>query len=436
MINLLYFPTRYFPSISGAELYIQRLAEILNDRRGYNVDVVTSNAIDFNGLRSKNGKCITPSEKYYDEVNNLKINRFRIDYMHSIEEKIDIIKKKKSFKSLNLSEECLKKFIENGPYIKDLIPNFINNQKEYDLIHTTFFPYFNLILTLIMGRNLNIPTVCTPFFHFANPRYLDDSFIEILPKFDKIIACTQLEKKILEKKIITDKHKIEVIPMGVDFEIFNNFPPRKHKHIKFKKKFFQHNEEKYKMVLFCGYKNYEKGAISILKSIPYILRKYKKVYFIFIGPSTYAFNLELTKVRKNDHTRILNFTPDNLKGYFDKYKLAAFNETDIYLMPSRSDAFGIAFLEAWASGKPVIGANIGATPQVIRNNIDGLLVNFDQPEEIAEKVIYLLKHRNQRFKLGKAGRDKVLKKYTWNKVVDRTSNLYKTLVNNNKRDYI
>ncbi len=60
-------------------------------------------------------------------------------------------------------------------------------------------------------------------------------------------------------------------------------------------------------------------------------------------------------------------------------------------MPSRSDAFGIAFLEAWAAGKPVIGANIGATPEVIRNGIDGFLVEFDNPRDIAEKVVKLLK---------------------------------------------
>ena len=59
-----------------------------------------------------------------------------------------------------------------------------------------------------------------------------------------------------------------------------------------------------------------------------------------------------------------------MTGYYDKKKIAAFKEADLYLMPSRSDAFGISFLEAWSAGKPVIGARIGATPEVIRENID------------------------------------------------------------------
>ncbi|MFX0140103.1 MAG: glycosyltransferase, partial [Candidatus Hodarchaeota archaeon] len=94
---------------------------------------------------------------------------------------------------------------------------------------------------------------------------------------------------------------------------------------------------------------------------------------------------------------------------------------------SRSDAFGIAFLEAWAAKKPVIGANIGATPEVIRDNVDGLLVEFDKPDEISEKVIYLLKKKNIRKNLGAQGQNKVINNYTWEHVADKTLALYKEI---------
>jgi glycogen(starch) synthase len=184
----------------------------------------------------------------------------------------------------------------------------------------------------------------------------------------------------------------------------------------------------YKMILFCGYKNYEKGALSILKAVPLIIQQYRKVYFVFIGPPTLAFNKELTKLQKAWDTRIINFTPDNLTGYFDKKKIAAFQETDIYLMPSRSDAFGIAFLEAWASGKPVIGANLGATPEVINDNQDGLLVEFDNPQEIADKVLKLLKSKRLRRKLGNSGKEKTENYLKWDIIVKSTHQLYQELI--------
>ena len=99
-------------------------------------------------------------------------------------------------------------------------------------------------------------------------------------------------------------------------------------------------------------------------------------------------------------------------------------------MPSRSDAFGISFLEAWAAGKPVIGARIGATPEVIRENIDGLLVEFDNPEDIAEKVIYLLKNKRLRKRYGTAGQIRVSQKHTWDIIAKETHNTYKNLIKN------
>ena len=56
--RILFLPTRYFPSISGAEFYLQRMAEILSEKYNYEVDIFTSNAIDFKALRNPNGKIV------------------------------------------------------------------------------------------------------------------------------------------------------------------------------------------------------------------------------------------------------------------------------------------------------------------------------------------------------------------------------------------
>jgi len=427
--HILYFPTRYFPAISGAEFYIQSMAEILHLKYNYDIQVYTSTAIDFKALRESSGRIIKPGEKYYDNVNNLKITRFPVKYNVSQDEKLTLIKKEASYKGLELSDECLIEYLRNGPFLENLLENMERPTKiSFDLIHTSFFPYFNTILTLMLGKLTNKPTVCTPFFHFSNPRYLNKNYFEALQKFDKIIACTHLEKKILNETLGIQEEKIKVISMGVDYKKFTLPKKLTPKRFNFKQKYFKPNEKNYRMVLFCGYKNYEKGAISILKAIPYILKKYRKVYFVFIGPSTIAFNRELSKIKKAFHPRVINLTPDNLTGYYDVKKIAAFNETDVFLMPSRSDAYGIAFLEAWASGKPVIGANIGATPEVIRDNIDGLLVGFDNYIDIADKVVLLLKKKRLNKNLGIEGRNKVQEKLSWDIIANKTHETYQELI--------
>ncbi len=431
MNHILYFPTRYFPAISGAEFYLQSIAEIMNSKYNYTVDVYTSTAVDFKGLRHADGKIINPGDKNYDYINKLKISRYPIKYNIDIDEKLHKIKSFSSYEKLQLSDECLIEFLKNGPYLDSLIEKIefpINF--TFDLIHTTFFPYFNLLIALMLGKLINKPTVCTPFFHFSNPRYHNKHLIEALKKFDRIIACTALEKKVLTKKLGISESKIKIISMGVNFKKFNHSSEQIKNEFRFKHKFFRPNEKDYKMVLFCGYKNYEKGAISILKTIPNILKKFPKVYFVFIGPSTIAFNRELSKLQKIIKPRIVNLTPDNLKGYYDPKKIAAFRETDIYLMPSRSDAYGIAYLEAWASGKPVIGANIGATPEVIRNNLDGLLVEFNNYEDIANKVVSLLKNEHFSNKMGQEGKRKVQKNLSWHDVAKKTHQVYIELIHN------
>ncbi len=405
------------------------MAEILNLKYNYDIQVYTSTAIDFKALRESRGRIIKPGEKYYENVNKLKITRFPVKYNISQDEKLTLVKKEASYEGLELSDKCLIEYLRNGPFLEKLLKNMVRpTEISFDLVHTSFFPYFNTILTLMLGKLTNKPTVCTPFFHFSNPRYLNKNYFEAMHKFDKIIACTHLEKKVLIETMGIPEEKIKVISMGVDYKKF--ILPKKltPKRFNFKQKYFKPNEKNHRMVLFCGYKNYEKGAISILKAIPYILKKFRKVYFVFIGPSTIAFNRELSKIQKAIHPRVINLTPDNLTGYYDVKKIAAFNETDVFLMPSRSDAYGIAFLEAWASGKPVIGANIGATPEVIRDKVDGLLVEFDDYIDIADKVVLLLKKKRLSKNLGLEGRNKVQESLSWDIIAKKTHETYQELI--------
>ena len=427
--NILLFPTRYFPSISGAEFYFQRIGEVMAQQKSKNIDIITSNAIDFKALRSKEGKKISSNSKFYNQVNNLKINRISINYNLSFKEKVTKIRKLLEVYDIKIPNKSILEFVKNGPYLENF-PRIISavGEKKFALIHTTYFPYLNLIYSLILAKEMKTPSICTPFFHFSNPRYSDPCLIDVLNNFNFLIACTEMEKNHLISKSNVPSENIKVIPMGVDYKRFKEVHNQKYNNYFFKKKFFRKGEEDFKMVLFCGYKNYEKGAISVLKSIPYIHQKFKNVYFVFIGPPTMAFNLELANNNKIDRDLVINFTPDNLSGYFDKIKLTAFKESDVYLMPSRSDAFGIAYLEAWASGKPVIGSNLGATPEVIKDGENGLLVEFDNPKDIAEKVIKLLKHKHLRDQYGKKGEKKVKRSLTWKIVAQKTNRFYNEII--------
>ena len=98
-------------------------------------------------------------------------------------------------------------------------------------------------------------------------------------------------------------------------------------------------------------------------------------------------------------------------------------------MPSRSDAYGIAFLEAWINKKPVIGANVGSTPEIIHHDDDGLLVPFHSPPALAKAICRLLSNEQEAHQFGENGYQKIHNR-TWDRVATRIEGIYQELIQN------
>ena len=93
-------------------------------------------------------------------------------------------------------------------------------------------------------------------------------------------------------------------------------------------------------------------------------------------------------------------------------------------MPSRAESFGIVYLEAWAYSKPVIGARAGGAADVITDGVDGYLLPFDDAANLSARVIELISDRERAQSMGRAGHSKLLARYTWDKIYDRTMAVY------------
>jgi glycosyltransferase involved in cell wall biosynthesis len=73
---------------------------------------------------------------------------------------------------------------------------------------------------------------------------------------------------------------------------------------------------------------------------------------------------------------------------------------DTFCLPSVQEGFGIVFLEAMAAGKPIVAARAGAVPEVVRN---GILVEPENPEALAEAILRLFRDPDLRDSLGLLG---------------------------------
>ncbi len=80
------------------------------------------------------------------------------------------------------------------------------------------------------------------------------------------------------------------------------------------------------------------------------------------------------------------------------------NALDIFVLPSRSEGFGRANLEAMAAGLPVVSTRVGGIPEVVSDGETGILVPHRDPEALAEAIIALAEDRERRAVMGRAGR--------------------------------
>ena len=165
-----------------------------------------------------------------------------------------------------------------------------------------------------------------------------------------------------------------------------------------------------------------KAHDDVIKAIPDILTEFPKAHYVIAGPhrkkDPYLHYLkQLTKeLSVENHVTFIDFIPEeDLKKIYSVSK--------VYVMASRtlhetgdSEGFGITFLEANACGCPVIGSYEGGIPDAVENEINGLLVPSDSPNDISKSIKKLFSNEDYRKNIAKMGMARVSEKFTWEKL--------------------
>ncbi len=96
-----------------------------------------------------------------------------------------------------------------------------------------------------------------------------------------------------------------------------------------------------------------------------------------------------------------------------------YEQATAFVMPSRFEPFGIAFLEAMAYRLPCIGADRCAMPEIIEQGVTGFRVAPEDPDELADHLLFLIAHPDRAAEMGEAGYRRFLERYTWDQVAKR-----------------
>jgi sugar transferase (PEP-CTERM/EpsH1 system associated) len=102
---------------------------------------------------------------------------------------------------------------------------------------------------------------------------------------------------------------------------------------------------------------------------------------------------------------------------------------DVFVLPSLAEGVSNTLLEAMASGLPVIATSVGGTPEIVRENQSGYLVNVGDIEMLAERIVSLINNRDLRQSMGRQARTSVKKSFDWDVTVTRYHDIYQQAAN-------
>lgn len=230
--------------------------------------------------------------------------------------------------------------------------------------------------------------------------------------YSKIICVSKsTEEKVLQKGVSQDK--VCIIPNGVSTFMDADKPD------------FLEEKKDVLIVLTVGGIVEHKGQLEVVKAVPYVLKNAPKTKFVFVGP-----------IRSSAYLGMINSTAESL-GIQDYIQITGevseeelhkrYSECDVYIQPSLQEGFCITIMEAMAHGKPVIGAAVGAIPDIIGDN-RGILLNDLSEKSISQALVTLLANKEKRNIFGEKGKEYIMNTYSWKNVAQATDRLYQNLI--------
>ena len=264
---------------------------------------------------------------------------------------------------------------------------------------------FLALASLNVARRRGLPFVLTPHHHPKWQGYRYSGWLKAYRAADAVLAHTPSEERELVR-LGVDPARISVIWSAADAPLPGDGG-------RFRAQFGQ---PKAPLVLFVGQLYAYKGVAELVAAVDALQRNGVIANLAFIGPPT-PFSVKFFRQHTRPWLRVLGRVPP-------QEKWDALEAADVVCLPSRNEAFGRIFLEAWSKGKPVIGGRIPAIADVVRDGISGLLVTPGSVDELAAALERLLADRELARNLGQQGLAAVQERFNWSNVVRQVELAY------------
>jgi glycosyltransferase involved in cell wall biosynthesis len=156
-----------------------------------------------------------------------------------------------------------------------------------------------------------------------------------------------------------------------------------------------------------------KGHKYLLDAMPAVIKQVPEVKLLVLGAGTEMPNLEqqVAALGISEHVKFMGYQAD-------PYHFVS--HSDVIILPSLFEPFGLVYIEAFALGTPVIAFDTAAGNEIITNNETGILVPKQNSAELANKIIFLLQYPQERKRLSDAALKKYQEQFSVHQMINKT----------------
>jgi len=289
-------------------------------------------------------------------------------------------------------------YLKSVPMIRSTIRTF-----EPNILHAHYASSYGILGMISRFHPFIVSVWGSDLYLFAEKNFIYKKFFKnVIKSADKVCSTSKAMKKILIDEY--NQSKVYLIPFGIDT---NKFKP-----IKYSKNLFT----------IGTIKSIEdhNGIDCLLDATKILVYDYKiEINVLIVGSGSKMKKMQeksaLLKIDKN-----VTFT-----GFVEHEKVIEyFNQLSIFIAVSTRESFGVAVLEAAALGIPSITSDVGGLTEVNSNNKTGIVINANNPKELADSVMSLYRNKALREKFGNNARQRVVKNFSWNNNVNKMITLY------------
>ena len=248
------------------------------------------------------------------------------------------------------------------------------------------------------ARHPGLPLVCTAhgsdIYRSAKRAVCRGQAARVLAHADQVVAVSP-DLASHAAQVARPRREIAVVPNGVDLDLFQPIPREE--------SLSQLGLDDAPKVLYVGNLVAHKGVLDLLEAFAILSGTYPAAQLLYVGngPLAAAITSRAAELHLTDRVRLVGARRRTEIPYW----LAA---SAVCVIPSHSESFGIAALEAMACARPVLASRVGGLPELIEDGVTGRLTPPHDPVSLAAAIGDLLANPANATRLGEAARGWVL----------------------------